>query len=71
MSFNRWTNDELSSNLSDYYKDIYGVRPRHIDFNNRELVIQEIKTLENWLFREMETPEGRARLEDDGWLLSN
>jgi hypothetical protein len=71
MNFNRWTNDELASYLSDFYKDIYGVRPRHIDFQNRELVIQEIKTLETWLFREMETPEGRSRLEDDGWALSN
>ena len=41
--------DDLQGIVSDWFKDIHGVRPRHIDFNDREALL-------GWINMEIENP---------------
>jgi hypothetical protein len=64
--------DELQSYFSDFYKDFYGYRPRfatHEQWNNREWVIQAITTIHDVMDHLKKTPEGRAQLRAEGWVI--
>ena len=64
--------DELQSYFSDFHKDYYGFRPRSYsneDWNNKEFLITEISGIHNSMDEMKETPEGRASLRADGWII--
>jgi hypothetical protein len=42
----------LVSSISDTFKDVYGVRPRHYDFNN--MTVDELKALNDSLYDELD-----------------
>lgn len=41
--------EDLQGIVSDWFKDIHGVRPRHIDFNDKEALL-------GWIKMEIENP---------------
>ena len=57
----------LAAHLYEYWKDVYGVRPHHIDMTNRESVIDSLISLERYMAHMQATPEGRKQLRDEGW----
>ena len=64
--------DELQSYLSDFHKDFYGFRPRSYsneDWNNKEFLIRCIDGIHKNMDDMKETPEGRASLRADGWVI--
>lgn len=73
--------NELASFYSDFHKDIYGFRPRHMalcacDYKHRDDLIQaladireEVQSLKDYLNRKKETFEGREQLREDGWYI--
>lgn len=63
-----FSDDELADFASDYYKDVFGSRPRGIELTraNCERIIQQCKT---YLDAMKSTEAGRARLREDGWLI--
>lgn len=67
MNFIQYSTDELASYMSDYHKDVYGFRPRHIAHDDREAIISEIISIDNYMEMMRSTPEGRERLREDGW----
>ena len=60
--------DELVNILSDYHKDVFGFRKRMYG-EAREDVIKELVSIDNYMEKMRSTPEGRAQLEADGWVL--
>lgn len=58
--------DELVDTLSDYHKDVHGFR-MHMNGQPREDVIYELDLLDLYMEKMKSTPEGRAKLEADGW----
>ena len=63
------TTEELGDTFSDYYKDVHGFRPRHLAFDDRAGLIQGLKDLDAYMQRMKETPEGRAELREQGWVV--
>ena len=63
-----FSDDELAGYASDYYKDVFGSRPRGVELTreNCERIIQQCNT---YLDAMKSTAEGRARLREDGWLI--
>lgn len=59
--------EDIGNFFSDYYKDVHGFRPRHIDFNDREALIKGIEDLDTYMETLMSTEEGRALLRSEGW----
>lgn len=67
----RWDNyeyDELTSVLSDYHKDVFGYRLR-MHGEPREAIINELVALDNYMEKMKSTPEGRAQLLAEGWVI--
>lgn len=67
----RWDNyeyDELADILSDYHKDVFGYRKRMFG-ESREAIIDELVYIDRYMDSMKSTPEGRAQLEADGWVL--
>jgi hypothetical protein len=67
----RWDSydyDELVSILSDYSKDVQGFRLR-MNGEPKEAVIKALVGLDNYMEMMKSTPEGRARLTEEGWVL--
>lgn len=67
----RWDDyeyDELVDTLSDYHKDVFGTRLR-MNGESREAVIQELVYLDRYMEKMKETPEGRAQLREEGWMI--
>lgn len=67
----RWDSyeyDELVDTLSDYHKDVFGYRLRMYG-ESREAVIAELDSLDAYMERMKSTPEGRAQLIAEGWVL--
>ena len=73
--------NELGSYFSDFHKDLYGFRPRHMalcacDYKTRDDLIQalanvreEIQSLKTHLKEQQATFDGRERLREDGWYI--
>lgn len=67
----RWDSyeyDDLVNILSDYSKDVQGFRMRMYG-ESRESVIQALVGLDNYMEAMRSTPEGRAQLVEEGWVL--
>lgn len=67
----RWDSydyDELVSVLSDYSKDVQGFRLR-MNGEPREVIINALVGLDNYMESMRSTPEGRAQLIEEGWVL--
>ena len=60
--------DELVSILSDYSKDVHGFRLR-MNGEPKEAVINALVGLDNYMEMMKTTPEGRAKLTEEGWVL--
>lgn len=70
-NYTEWTMDELGSFLSDYYKDVHGIRPRFDGlFTNRERMIDMLVSLDTYMDAMRSTPEGRQQLRDEGWFVA-
>jgi hypothetical protein len=69
MDWNDYDTEELASIYSDYHKDVHGVRPRGIPLDNRGDLIEGLQGLDRYMDNMMVTPEGRARLRAEGWLI--
>jgi len=64
--------DELQSYFSDFYKDFYGYRPRFAtnqQWIDREWLIEAISTIHMDMDNLKKTPEGRAQLRAEGWVI--
>ena len=65
-----WDNlstDQLAVEFSDYHKAVHGVRPRYVNENDRVELIHQLKRLDEYMEYMKSTPEGRARLKNEGW----
>lgn len=69
MNYAIMSTDELGGLFSDWYKDTHGSRPRFVDFNNREEIINQLQLLENYHNKMHETFEGREQLREEGWVI--
>jgi hypothetical protein len=66
--------DELQSYYSDFHKDFYGWRPRGAtpeQWTNREFLVDQINGIHDALDAMKTTPEGRAQLRRDGWVIED
>lgn len=65
--------EELQSYFSDFHKDYYGFRPRGIytptEWQDREVLIKEINAIHDAMDERKKTPEGRASLRAEGWVI--
>ena len=64
--------DELQSYFSDFYKDFYGYRPRFAtnqQWIDRKWLIEAISTIHMDMDNLKKTPEGRAQLRAEGWVI--
>lgn len=65
--------DELQSYLSDFHKDFYGFRPRGIytpaEWENPSVLIDAINRIHDAMDAMKKTPEGRAELRANGWVI--
>ena len=61
-----WEYDELVNILSDYHKDVHGVRLR-MNGEPRERIIEELTYLDEYMTNMKSTPEGRQQLREQGW----
>jgi hypothetical protein len=68
------TVDDLQSYYSDFHKDFYGWRPRGAtpeQWTNREFLVAQINSIHDALDAMKTTPEGRAQLRRDGWVIED
>jgi len=68
-SFDNQTTDEIGSYFSDYYKEVWGCRPRFVSFNDREALIEAALDLERYMAIRKSTKEGRNELREEGWYI--
>ena len=65
--------EELQSYFSDFHKDYYGFRPRGIytpaEWRNRDVLVKAINEIHDALDERKKTPEGRASLRAEGWVI--
>ena len=72
--FAELTVDDLQSYYSDFHKDFYGWRPRGAtpeQWTNREFLVAQINGIHDALDAMKTTPEGRAQLRRDGWVVED
>lgn len=69
MKYPDYDTEELASYFNEYHKDVHGVRPRGIDLTNRGALIDGLERLDRYMLKMKKTPEGRARLREEGWVL--
>ncbi len=68
------TVDDLQSYYSDFHKDFYGWRPRGAtpeQWTNRGFLVAQINGIHDALDAMKTTPEGRAQLRRDGWVVED
>jgi len=66
--------DDLQSYYSDFHKDFHGWRPRSAtpeQWRDREFLIAQINSIHDALDAMKTTPEGRAQLRRDGWVVED
>jgi hypothetical protein len=64
--------EELQSYYSDFHKDYYGFRPRFAtpeQWVNRDWLLEQINGIHDNFDARKTTPEGRASLRDEGWVI--
>lgn len=63
--------DDIFNILWDYHKDVYGYRPRHLVQHQyvREILIEEIESLDRYMEVMRSTSEGRNQLRWEGWVI--
>jgi hypothetical protein len=70
---NEMTVDELQSYFSDFHKDYYGFRPRGMytpaEWQDREVLLKAINAIHDEFDARKATPEGRAKLRAEGWVI--
>jgi hypothetical protein len=69
MNYENMTTDEIGGIFSDWHKDTYGFRPRHVSFDDREALIEGCKQLAAYHDKMNETFEGREELREGGWIV--
>jgi hypothetical protein len=69
IDWNNYDTEELASIFSDYHKDVHDVRPRWVDHTDRVAIIEGLESLDRYMLEMKKTPEGRARLREEGWVL--
>lgn len=66
-----YTVEELQSYYSDFHKDFYGFRPRHLissdQWRNREWLVDSINAIHDRMDEMKKTPAGREELLAGGW----
>jgi hypothetical protein len=65
--------EELQSYLSDFHKDFYGFRPRSAtpeQWRDRAYLEASINAIHDTMDSMKETPEGRAELRSQGWVIN-
>jgi hypothetical protein len=71
-TFDSMSLDELQSYFSDFHKDFYGYRPRFAtneQWVNRDWLVERIEVIHGVMNKMKETPEGRAKLRAEGWVI--
>jgi hypothetical protein len=64
--------EELQGYFSDFHKDFYGFRPRFgtpEQWRDREWLEAQINRIHDTMDAMKETPEGRAELRSQGWVI--
>lgn len=61
-----WEYNELVDTLSDYHKDVFGVRLR-MNGEPKEVIVSELDRIDTYMAHMKSTPEGRAQLKAEGW----
>ena len=64
--------EDLQSYFSDFHKDYYGFRPRFAtpeQWRDREWLIESIDAIHDAMDERKKTPEGRASLRAEGWVI--
>ena len=65
--------EELQSYFSDFHKDFYGFRPRHLIYNdqwrNRDYLVAQINQIHDVMDSMKETFAGREELRQNGWVI--
>jgi hypothetical protein len=64
--------DDLQSYFSDFHKDYYGFRPRFAtpeEWRDAEWLKQQITYIHDEMDHMKTTPEGRAELRRQGWVV--
>jgi hypothetical protein len=65
--------DELQGYFSDFHKDFYGFRPRHLisdsQWRNRDYLIAQINQIHDVMDSMKETFSGREELRQNGWVI--
>lgn len=60
--------NELVDTLSDYHKDVFGYRLR-LNGSDRATLIEELDRIDQYMEKMKSTPEGRAQLREEGWVV--
>ena len=66
--------EELQSIFSDFHKDYYGYRPRFAtteEWNSKEWLQSRIDGIHDAITQRAKTPEGRAALLAEGWVIND
>jgi hypothetical protein len=70
---NKLSLEELQDYYYDFYKDVYGYRPRFAlqldSWNDREYLISAIDQMHDYLDKVKETFAGREELRAQGWVV--
>ena len=64
--------EQLQCEYSDFHKDFYGFRPRFAtpeEWRNRDWLVERINAIHDAMDEMKKTPEGRAQLKADGWVI--
>jgi hypothetical protein len=71
-SFENLNADELLGIFSDFHKDYYGYRPRWATAEqcaDRDWLMKQIDSIHDAMDELKKTPEGRAELRANGWVI--
>jgi hypothetical protein len=65
-SYDAMSTQALADYVSDYHKDFYGFR---FHSNDREELLKVVRQLDSQLHKAQSTPEGRAELRLNDWIV--
>ena len=60
--------EQLAQHYSDYHKDVYGFRPRHVGEMSEAEICERIDMLDNYIEMVSKDPILRKQFEADGWI---